>query len=143
MKFIARSDFYRTPELADLQIIGGCKGAPEFDRETGRSSVHENHIHTGAIFELGTSNTESELQKGKDPARNLIARLRVAQRISNAADPEEVANIERAIATEKKRLATVEARNGNVARDEAADKMLALFEKLLAGKAAPAAAGAK
>jgi hypothetical protein len=137
MKFIARKDFYRVPALAALAIIGGCKGAADFDTENGKSSVHDNHIHIGAIFELGSSQTEAELEKGKDPQRQLIAQLRVAGCISNAADKEEVTAIEIAIATEKKRLATVEARSGNVAKDEAADKLIALLERLLAQRADP------
>jgi hypothetical protein len=153
MKFIARRCFLRTPELAEVEIIGGCKGATQpvavDEKDASKGTYvplrHKNHIHIGAIFELGTSKTEAELRQGKDPARQLIAKLRVAQAISNAGDPEEVAHIEEVIATDNKREQEAEKRNSRVAINDATDKLVLLVEKLLGKLAAPEASakGAK
>lgn len=110
MKWIAKRDFYRTPELAEVEIIGGCKGAPEpVKNKDGMmvSPLHDNHIHRGAIFELGTSKDESELRTKNDPKRKIIAQLRYAGCISDASDKDCVKRIEEDIATDVKRDATV------------------------------------
>lgn len=142
MKWIAKRDFYRTPELADVEITGGCKGATALveHEEEGHaldgkkvSSLHANHIHKGAIFELGTSQNEAELQTKKgDPKRRLIAQLRYAGCISDASDKECVKRIEEDIAIDNKRNAEVEKRNKQTAGSDAIEKLTALIAKLTA-----------
>jgi hypothetical protein len=88
MKFIAKRDFYRVPALKRLTIIDACKGAT-------KDAPHPNHIHMGAIFEMApTAKDESELQLGNDPEKQLVAQLRYAGCIGDAADPKVVPRVE-------------------------------------------------
>lgn len=138
MKWIAKRDFYRTPELADVEITGGCKGAPtpvKNDAGLLVSPLHDNHIHKGAIFELGTSKDESELRTKNDPKRKLIAQLRYAGCISDASDKDCVKRIEEDIATDIKRNAEVEKRNKQTAGSDAVEKLTAMIENLTAAPA--------
>lgn len=97
MKFIVKRDFYRTKQLKDVKIVGGCKGALII-------SPHENHIQIGAFVEIGDAKTEIELQR--DDKAQLIAQLRYAGCIGNAADEEVVKRVENDIATATKREKT-------------------------------------
>lgn len=104
MKFIVKSDFYRTPQLAEVEIGGAAKieknGKPvlidgkaiELDIEP----PHANHFHTGAIIELGKSANESELQTTRTDnaeTKKLIAQLRYCGRIGDAADKDVVSRV--------------------------------------------------
>ena len=132
MKFIVKTDFYRTTELADVEIVGACKGAT-------KEAPEKNHIHQGAIIELGKSANESELQTGnKDSkaSKQLIAQLRYAGRIGDASDTAVVAKVEEDVATETKRLARQKAASERNDASELGDKILALLSGKLA--AAPA-----
>lgn len=142
MKWIAKRDFYRTPELADVEIIDGCKGAPKLVKSETEDSplngknvspLHDNHIHRGAIFELGTSKDESELRTRNDPKRKLIAQLRYAGCISDASDKDCVKRIEEDIATDIKRDATVAKANKTTVNSDLVESLIAA----MSFKAAP------
>ena len=117
MKWIVKRDFLRTSDLADVELTGGCKGAPElakYDEDKDHplygkqvSPFHVNHIHMGAYLELGTSKTDAELQipDCRDPKRKLIAELRYSGCIGDAADKQVVARVERDVAAAAKKAA--------------------------------------
>ena len=114
MKWIAKRDFYRTPQLAEIVITGGCKGAPQPDAKTRIVPLfHPNHIHRGGIFELGKWSDEKELQAAKntEPLKILIAELRLTGCMSDASDAQCVERIEREIAVDVKREANRAALN--------------------------------
>jgi hypothetical protein len=118
MKWIVKRDTYRNLKLADIEIIGGCKGAPalvkhndEDDPEhplNGKkvSSIHVNHIHKGAILEIGEWLNEEDFQKAKTtPLKLLVCELRYGGNIGDAADPVIVKRIEKELAEDVKREA--------------------------------------
>lgn len=128
MKFIAKRDFYRTSELAEVEIVDACKGAT-------KDSPHANHIHRGAIIELGKVTSEAELQTKNDPQKLLIAQLRYAGCIGDASDKDVVKRVEADIETDRKRDETVAKRNAQTSSDEVASKLLALMTKAAAAPA--------
>lgn len=146
MKWIAKKDFYRTPELAEVEITGGCKGAPKTVKldndksplhEKQVSSLHELHIHKGATFELGSSRNESELRTGKDPKRNLIAQLRYSGCISDANDVDCVKRIEEEIETDRKRNETVAKAQKQVIGSDLVEAILQAIKTMSAPVAEP------
>jgi hypothetical protein len=134
MKFIVKTDFYRTSQLADVEIVDACTGA-------GKQSPHANHFHAGAIIEIGKSVNESELQTAKkdsNEVKQLIAQLRYAGRIGDASDKDVVKRVEEDVAVENKRLARQKAAAERTDSSDLGDKLTAAIAKLLEGKLAPA-----
>ena len=134
MKFIVKTDFYRTAELADVEIVDACKGAT-------KEAPHANHIHAGAIIEIGKSSNESELQTAKkdsNEVKHLIATLRYAGRIGDASDKDVVKRVEEDVATENKRLERQKKASETADSSEIGDKVLAALSKLIDGKLAAA-----
>lgn len=131
MKFIVKSDFYRTAELADVEIVGACTGA-------SKESPHANHFHQGAIIEIGKSSNESELQTAKkdsNEVKQLIAQLRYSGRIGDASDEDVVKRVEEDVAVENKRLERQKKAAEKNGASELGDKILALLQgKLAAAK---------
>jgi len=111
MKWIVKRDFFRTPDLANVEILDSIEGAPKTvkykdDKNpnhplTGKkvSELNVNHIHKGAFIELGTSKTELELQQpdSRDPQKRLIAQLRYAGCIGDAADTQVVERVKKEV----------------------------------------------
>lgn len=125
MKFIAKSDFFRTQELLEAEIVDACKGAT-------KEAPHANHIHQGAIIEIGKSANEAELQtsnKDSKAVKQLIAQLRYAGRIGDASDKDVVARVEADVATEKQRLARQKVATERNDSSELGDKILAALSK--------------
>ena len=112
MKWICKRSFYRVPALAKIKIIAACKGASV-------ESPHPNNIHQGGIFELGPWQNEAEWKKAEaDADKKLIAQLRYAGCIGDAADPEVVARVERDVADaarDKVQLVAANERTKNLA----------------------------
>lgn len=143
MKFIAQRDFYRTKQLKKLVIIGGCKGTAQPDKNGKVEMIHEDHIHMGAIFELGSVKNQAELQRGKDDECNLINLLRYSGCIADASNAEEVANIELKVATEAKRVAEQKKRNEQADQGLFMQNFIGLMQSAVAANAEPTLTGAK
>ena len=112
MKFIFKKDTYRVPTLKQIIITGACRGATV-------ESPHPNHLQQGGIFEFGPWQNEAALQKADvDADKKLIAELRYAGCIGDAADPEVVARVERDVADaarDKVQLVAANERTKNLA----------------------------
>ena len=101
MKWIAKRDFLRTPELQDITLTGACEGA-------SKDAPHADHIHEGALFEYGTAKDEAQLRdpKFRDPKRELIAQLRYSGCIGDASDEIVVRKVVENVKLNKAREAT-------------------------------------
>lgn len=127
MKWIVKSDFYRTPELEDVQVVDACKGAK-------KEQLHANHFSIGQVIELGKMTNESELQTGKDPQKTLIAQLRYSGRIGDASDKDVVKRVEQDVDTANKRAATLAKANERVDNDTIVNAILAKLNPATAAK---------
>ena len=131
MKFIVKRDFYRTPDLADVSIVDACKGA-------AKEAPHPNHFHQGAIIEIGNSANESELQtsnKDGKPVKKLIATLRYAGCIGDAADKDVVSRVVGDVDTAAKKAASAKKQDEAASAANAGNVLTELLQKLLAEKA--------
>ena len=99
MKLIAKKNFYKTPQLADIKID---------------KPVHDNVIHKGAIFEIGSKPAFSDLSRDE---QKLVATLRVAGCVGDASDSEVVARVKAEVDVDRKR----EARDAVLAADRRPD----------------------
>lgn len=118
MDLIALRDFRRTPDLKDIEVQG---------------AIHENHIHMGATFSIGTA---KELKDLSVRDRQLVAHLAFAKCVGDATDPKVVKAV-------KEEIAVNERREKNAAKLNAAADSSALVAQLTALVAKAAAAGAK
>lgn len=144
MKWIVKTDFYRTPELADVDIVDVAKlvdaeGKPHLidgkPITLTKEAPHLNHFHAGSIIELGKSANESELQTGSKDSKTvkaLIATLRYAGRIGDASDKAVVDRVIDDVATAKKR----EANQAKIATNTDNSGLVAAFTALLSKAAA-------
>lgn len=131
MKWIVKSDFYRTRKLKNVKIVGACEGA-------NAESPHANHIQMGTFIELGESQTESDLQVGNkddNETKQLIAILRYSGRIGDAGDKDVVARVVADVKTANTRLERQKKASETNSTSELGDKILALLQgKLAAAK---------
>lgn len=120
MKWIAKRNFYRVPALKDVKLGEYAEGAIK--------SKNPLDIPQGAFFELGDAKDEADLQLGNDPKKLLIAQLRYAGCIGDAADKKVVETVVAKIAERNKREAAAE----KLAKTQDGSAILAAFEALLA-----------
>ena len=101
MKLIATRSFRNVPSLR----------LKEDGKTTISDAKHNDHIHRGAVFEIGDTNLKlnnadlQKLRKSDSAAAEVVALLVHAEAVADANDPEAVAKVKAAIEEDNRRAA--------------------------------------
>lgn len=117
MQFIALRDFYRTPDLADLDI---------------KDKINDRHIHKGAIFEIGTG--KKALKDLSKPDQVIVATLALAKCVGDATDAKLVQAVKDEIALDKRREENAKKLNDQAALSHLSSQLAGLLAKAAASK---------
>lgn len=98
MKLIALKDFRNVPALR----------LTDDGKSTVDKAVHDEHIHKGAVFDIGAGKTLDELRKSDRPTAEIVAQLVVAGCVGEANDAKVVAAVKEDLAQDSRRQATAE-----------------------------------
>ena len=130
MKYICTNPFPNPPGkpivIADIKDDSGKVVVKQ-------SAIHPDHVHKGAIFNIGTASEFKDLSPAE---RTLVAQLAVSKKISEAT-PQTVERVNKEVAAEK----LIAERDA--VRDAKADPMKAIADVLAGLKESVAALAAK
>ena len=104
MKLIAIKDF-RNVQLLRLKSDDGDSLV--------KDAIHADHVHKGAVFDIGAGKDLDALKKSDRPTAELVAQLIVAGVVAEANDEKAVKAVKEEIALEEKRAKNAAAVNLN------------------------------
>lgn len=135
MKLIALRSFANVPSLGLLELDE--KGKPVKSLVDGVK--HRDHIHKGAIFEIGKGDDLKSMAKSERPQAQAIAALIVSGSAGGANNPELVARVKAELAEDSKREANAAKRAEQLHNAQAGLAVLEMLQQLQAS----ASVGAK
>ena len=104
MKLIATKDF-RNVQALRLKSDDG--------ESLVKDAVHADHVHKGAVFDIGSAKDLEGLRKADRPTAEIVAQLIVAGVVADANDAKAVQAVREELAVEEKRTKNAAALNVN------------------------------
>lgn len=119
MKLIALRDFRN---VAQLRLKDG-------DDSIVKDAVHDDHVHKGAVFEIGKEQSLEALRKKDLPSAQIVAHLIASGAVGDASDNKLVEKVGTEIAVEKKRLANAAKLDKQAAMAHLGEQVVSAVEK--------------